>query len=96
MRGLMLLFQYSFNRGFQPFLNSPLLPAMSSPSATYCIVSLTYLTLVVNFSAFRFGHRAAACSTPVFYRRTLENILRVQQFTTHYHPVHILIRLPAE
>jgi hypothetical protein len=47
--GLILLTYYSFNRSFQPFLKVLVLPAMSSLTATYGLVSSPYLTPVVNF-----------------------------------------------
>jgi len=64
-----------FNRKSQPFLNVLVLSAMTSLTATYGGVASPYLSHIVNFTEFSFGHLATTCSTPVFYRRTVENIL---------------------
>jgi hypothetical protein len=71
---------YSFNRSPQSFLNAKMLLAMSSLRAIYGLES-SYLTPVVYFAAFSFGHLAWSCSTPKFYRRTVGSILTVAHRT---------------
>jgi len=44
----LMLIYYSFNRRFQPFLNDLVLPAMSSLTTTIVLVTLPYLTSVLN------------------------------------------------
>ena len=63
---------------------------MSSLTAMYGLMSVPYLTPVLNFTAFRFGHLATTCSTAVFYRCTVESILigslaahRILTFSAH-------------
>jgi len=64
---LMLFIYFSFNKNSQTFLNILVLPAMSSLTAMYGLVASSYLTSVVNFTAFSFGHShkpaAQQCST---------------------------------
>jgi hypothetical protein len=50
-RGMMQLIYYSFNVRIQPFLNAPVLNAISSLTATYLLVISPYLTPVVKFTA---------------------------------------------
>ena len=53
---LMLFIYFSFNKSSQPFLNTLVLPAMSSLTAMYGLVASPCLTSVVKFTAFSFGH----------------------------------------
>jgi len=65
---------------------------MSSLTATYGLVASSCIANIVNFrpTACSFGNLTSACSTPVFYRPTLENIStgssaddRTLTFSTH-------------
>jgi hypothetical protein len=58
--------------------------------ATHVLVSSLYLPRVGNFIVFSFGHLTSACSTPVFYKDTVEGILtgnlaahRTLTYSTH-------------
>jgi hypothetical protein len=57
------------------FLDAQLLRAMSSPTATYGLVTSPYLTPAENFIYFSFAHLTWNCSTPMFYWPTMESIL---------------------
>jgi hypothetical protein len=61
-----------FSMSSVALLNALMLPAMSSLTAMYSLVMLPYITLVVKFATLSY---ASACSTPVFYRQTVESIL---------------------
>ena len=67
-------------------------PSGSSPwlVATNGLMASPYLTTAAKYTACTFGHLTSACSTPAFYRRTLESILtgspsadRTLTFRTH-------------
>ena len=60
---------------FAAFLNSLVLPATSSLTAIYRLVIPSNLTPVAKFTARSFWHLAWTCSTPVFYRRTVQSNL---------------------
>jgi hypothetical protein len=67
-----------------------MLHAISSLSAKYSLVVSSYLTPVLNFNACSFAHLTWACSTPLFYRHTVQNILtgssaahKTLNFSTH-------------
>jgi hypothetical protein len=91
--GLMMSIYFNSNRTSQPFLTNP---AMSSLSPTYDLVGSPYLAPVVKFIACKFGLFASACSTPVFYRRTVESILTGSSAAHRTLTFSIRTTLPAQ
>jgi hypothetical protein len=81
---------YNFKRSSQPFLNDVVLPAILSQIATYARMASPYLTQVVGFTACSYGHLIWTCSTPLFCRRTVKEMLtrssathKTLTFSTH-------------